>query len=233
MARRFSDEPINLIHRIPTPEQLASARPVKRSFGHAIVERAATYVRTATEVITRVIRMPRGPQSKVGLDDPSETSRDELAHEPAPERLDPPASTGGKESEGCGQRVAAVTASTSQEGAAAASSASIQTVVQPEEVAELRAFLLAQQQDIARLSAQIQELKGLVVSQQQVLVYLGKELEAGSLSPLTGGVAAGAPKRGRPVRQKPMMKDRAVVQKEDSKRSSLGLWPASTRRPDL
>ena len=33
MSRRFSDEPINLIHRIPTPEQLLeAARPSKRAW---------------------------------------------------------------------------------------------------------------------------------------------------------------------------------------------------------
>jgi hypothetical protein len=232
MARRFSDEPINLIHRIPTPEQLASARPVKRSFSHAIVEKAMSYVRVATEVIARVTRIPRKAQSKVGLDNPSEASPDDSADGLATERCDPIIGAD-KESEGYSQPVATVTASASQERVSPAPSASIQSVVQPEEVAELRAFLLAQQQDIAHLSAQIQELKGLVISQQQVLVYLGKELEAGSLSPLTGSIAAGAPKRGRPVRQKPVMKDKAVSQKEDPKRSSLGLWPASTRRPDL
>ena len=86
--------------------------------------------------------------------------------------------------------------------------------IQGEEVAELRAYLLTQQQDIARLSAQLQELKSLVASQQQVLVYMGKDLEMNSLSPMTGGVASASGKRHRPAREKASMKDKTVPQKD-------------------
>jgi hypothetical protein len=95
--------------------------------------------------------------------------------------------------------------------------------VQPEEVAELRAYLFSQQQDIAHLSAQIQELKSLVVSQQQVLVYLGKELEGSSLSSMKAGVASAPAKRNRPVREKLVIKDKQVVQKDAPNPSSLSL----------
>ncbi|MGQ0667435.1 MAG: hypothetical protein ACT4O4_10395 [Nitrospiraceae bacterium] len=232
MSRRFSDEPINLIHRIPTPEQLASARPAKRSFGQAIVEAAASYVRAAADTITRVTRVDRTTQVTAGTDSAAEDRLEECAGEPTPENLASPG-TGAKASPGVGEPIETVTDPFSREDFNPPPSVSISAVVQPEEMAELRAYLLSQQQDIARLSAQIQELKSLVVSQQQVLVHLGKELEAGTLSPLMGGIASAAPKRSRPVRRKPITKDKAVAQQEDQNRSSLGLWPASPRRPDL
>jgi len=232
MSRRFSDEPINLIHRIPTPEQLASARPAKRSLGQAIVETAAIYVRVAADAITRVTRIDRTPQVIAGTGSAAEDRFEEFAGVPTSDSLASPG-TGAKASPAVGKPIEAVTDPSSREDLNSPPSVSIPTVVQPEEVAELRAYLLSQQQDIARLSAQIQELQSLVVSQQQVLVHLGKELEAGSLSPLMGGIASGAPKRSRPVRQKPITKDKAVARQEDQKRSSLRLWPASPRRPDL
>jgi hypothetical protein len=99
---------------------------------------------------------------------------------------------------------------------------------QVEEVAELRAYLLSQQQDIARLAEQVQELKSLVVSQRQVLVYLGKELETGSLSRMTGGIASAVAKPNRPVRPKVVVKtseikERAVAQDNKPVPPSLNL----------
>jgi hypothetical protein len=97
-----------------------------------------------------------------------------------------------------------------------------------EEVAELRAYLLRQQQDIARLAEQVQELKSLVISQRQVLAYLGKELEASSLSRMTGSIASAVAKPNRPVRQKVVVKTseikaKAVVQDNDPMLSSRNL----------
>ena len=59
------------------------------------------------------------------------------------------------------------------------------------------------QQEVARLSAQLQELKSMVGSQQQVLVYLGQELEAQQM-PVSSAAAQAAPpaKKARVVRAK-------------------------------
>jgi hypothetical protein len=234
MSRRFSDEPINLIHRIPTPEQLASARPLNRSWGQVIAETATTYVRTAVGMLAQVTGIRRMRQAKGEADSGSNDRLGELSAAPAtdnPARFD--AGVGAKESTVIDQPIEAASDPRSQEDVSLLQSVSTSTLVQPEEVAELRAYLLRQQQDIARLSVQIQELKSLVVSQQQVLVCLGKELESRPVSPLMQGVASAAPKRNRPVRQKPMVKDKAAAQKEDLNRSSLSFWPGPARRPEL
>ena len=65
--------------------------------------------------------------------------------------------------------------------------ASSSSVVQSEDVAELRACLVGQQDEIARLTSHIQELTSLVSSQQQVLLHLGKELETGAFSTMSTG----------------------------------------------
>lgn len=206
MTRRFSDQPINVIRRIPTPEQLsAAAGPPKHSFGQAIIEAGAGCFRGVAETIARIFRSKAsgqtGNECSVGApDDPAEAREEEaLASEVTVRR--PPT-----------QRSAeSVTVEREVTERAV-------TAVQPDEIAELRAFLLTQQQDIARLSAQIHELKSLVVSQQQVLVYLGQELECNTLS-ITSGIASAPGKRNRPVRER-SGKDK-TPRKEGSTPSSL------------
>jgi hypothetical protein len=221
MSRRFSNEPINLIHRIPSPEQLSAARPLKRSFGQTLVESGAAFVRAVAELWSRVMQLGRRAHPMVDAEPLSQDGLDQHRDEWIAgmiEHLD----KGLEESDLALQRIQAV-ASPCCEGKINPLQAGVTPDgVQPEEVAELRAYLLSQQQDIACLSAQMQELKSLLVSQQQVLAYLGKELEIGSLSHMTGGVAFAAEKRNRTVRQKPVMKNKAVPQKDDNpKRPSL------------
>jgi hypothetical protein len=234
MARRFSDEPINLIHRIPTPEQLASARPLNRSWNQVIAETVATYVRTTADMIAQVTGICRMTQAKVEAGRGPTDHPDEFSAAPATDSS-APFDAGANESTVIDQPIEAAARPGSQEDMNPSQSVPTPTAVQPEEVAELRAYLLSQQQDIARLSVQIQELKSLVVSQQQVLLCLGKELESRPVSPLMQGVASAAPKRNRPVRQKPMVKDKAAAaaEKEDLNRSSLSFWPGPARRPEL
>lgn len=231
MSRRFNDEPINLIHRIPSPELLASARPLKRSWGQVIAETAATYMRATADLIVKMTGIVRVPEPKVEANGAPNDHLDELAAEPTTQILTS-SETGMGESNVVDRPIEAAAGPGGREDVTSPRSISASAVVQPEEVAELRAYLLSQQQDIARLSAQIQELKSLVVSQQQVLVCLGKELESRSLSPLMQGVASAAPKRNRAVRQKPMAKDKASAQKESLDRS-LSFWPGPARRPEL
>jgi hypothetical protein len=216
MSRRFSDEPINLIHRIPTPEQLSAARPSKRSLAQVLMESGAACMRGVGELCAPLSRGLRLMQTTIRSSSEAQApdlgSMNESGSEP-----------GHRETGHHGiTRV--------QAGEAAQSPASddalrseVSPGVQPDEVAELRSYLLTQQHDIARLSAQVQELKSLVVSQQQVLVYLGKELEISSLTSITTGVASASAKRNRPLREKPSVKDKAVVRKDQSKPSSLSL----------
>jgi hypothetical protein len=190
MSRRFSDEPINLIRRIPTPEQLSAARPSKRSFGQALKDTGAAWLRRCAEVVATCAGSGHPAQETLresrAADDAAAPIMD---GEPSPKR-------------------------------AVAAQAGPTAAVQPEEVAELRAYILSQQHDIARLSAQLQELKSLVVSQQQVLVYRGKELE-GAPTSMTG-VASGPAKRSRALREKSYIKEKAVLRK-DTQNPSLSL----------
>ncbi len=223
MSRRFSNEPINLIHRIPSPEQLSAARPLKRSFGQTLVETGAALVRAVVELWSRVIQLGRRADTAVDAESVSRDGLDEHTDERIAgmiEHLD----EGLEKSDLALQQIHAVTSLCCEEKMNPPQGGVTPDGVQPEEVAELRAYLLSQQQDIARLSTQMQELKSLLVSQQQVLTYLGKELEIGSPSPMTGGVAFAAEKRNRTVRQKPVMKNKAVPQKDNNpKRPSLSL----------
>lgn len=196
MSRRFSDEPINLIHRIPTPEQLLEAAgPSKRSWGQAVMQAVSAWTQ-------RILAAVRQRAESGGLNYRT-TSRN--ASSPDVSAVDP-----------AEERRARPEARREPAHPAAASSGS----VQPEEVAELRAYILSQQQDIARLTAQLQEVKAMVISQQQVLVYMGKELEAAP-SAMTG-VASAPAKRSRALRDKPHTKDQAVP-KQDLQNPSLSL----------
>jgi hypothetical protein len=198
MSRRFSDEPINLIHRIPTPEQLLeAARPSQRSWYQVLIEAGARWIERTAAVIRPVIgsgttaETTRAGQTHDKLDSiPERTIRRDGLRQAGSDSVQPtPGSSG--------------------------------TAVHPEEVAELRAYILSQQHDIARLSAQVQELKSMLVSQQQVLVYLGKELEAAPTTAMTG-VASAPAKRNRAGRDKSFSKDTAVPRK-DAQNPSLSL----------
>lgn len=199
MSRRFSDEPINLIHRIPTPEQLLeAARPSKRAWHQVLIATGAGWIQGLTAAIRpaaksetttepRSAGMPRGKGDSVPE---PRVIRDVTRQAGSSEHVQPAAGSPG-------------------------------AVVQPEEVAELRAYILSQQHDIARLSAQIQELKSLLISQQQVLAYLGKDFEAAPTTARTG-VASAPAKRNRAGRDKSFAKETAVPRK-DAQNPSLSL----------
>ena len=199
MLRRFNDQPVNLIWRIPSPEQLSAARPAKPSFGQTLMETGAAVVRSAKGLFAPPT--PLEPPAAVPVD-AGDVSRDVPTGQ-----HDNDNRAGGelKAEEVLGQQAQTVAAPGVQMAANPLPS-SAPLGAQLEEVAELRAFLLNQQQDIAHLAEQVQELKSLMVSQRQVLVYLGKELEAGSMSRMTGSIASDVAKRSRPVRRKPEVK---------------------------
>ena len=213
MSRRFNDEPINLIQRIPSPEQLSSARPTKPSFGQKLMETGAAVARSAMELFASPARQE--PSATVSYAIPE--AQDHRDHSLA----------GGSNAEHAlphqTQVVMPFVQQTTQSSPSAAATGN-----HVEEVAELRVYLLRQQQDIARLAEQVQELKSLVLSQRQILAYLGKEVEANSLSRMTGSIASAVAKPNRPVRQKVVVKTseikaKAVVQDNDPMLSSRNL----------
>lgn len=224
MSRRFSDEPINLIHRIPTPEQMSAARPLmKMSFGEKVAETLRGWARAAADLLASVARTERAEQAMIDAEPASGGGQGELANEPIDDAM--ACVDEGREPTECDRRLTPTGASSffGEEATDSRQLTSVPQAVQPEEVAELRSFLLRQQQDIARLSIHIQELKSLVVSQQQVLVYLGKELEVSHTQlPAQTAVAAAPPKRNRTVREKTPAKEKPTPRKGTSA-SSLNL----------
>ena len=219
MSRRFNDEPINLIQRIPSPEQLSSARPTKPSFGQKLMETGAAVARSAMELFAPPARQEPSVTvpTEAALPHVVPEAHDHRDHgfveESNVEHALP------HQSQVVMPRVRQATNSTPS---------AAPTGNYGEEVAELRVYLLRQQQDIARLAEQVQELKSLVVSQREILAYLGKELEASSLSRMTGSIASAVAKPNRPVRQKVVVKTseikaKAVAQDNDPMLSSRNL----------
>ena len=64
MGRRFNDEPINLIRRIPSPEQLEAARPAKPTFGQLLSQKGAAFVRSAMEAFSSPTKSEGQPDSQ-------------------------------------------------------------------------------------------------------------------------------------------------------------------------
>jgi hypothetical protein len=221
MSQRFNKEPINLIHRIPSQKQIEDARPVPPPYGQFLLDAGAACWRKIVDLFTNMIRYE---------DDKSSSVRSTVHS--LGDQIDSAGMQGATEQGHMTER----RATTVVEGYAqeadgvlvdqkpmAQQTAATPAFVHPEEVAELRAFLLRQQEDISRLSTQIQELTSLVSSQQQVLVHLGQELEAGTFSVTVGGNAASSVKRSRIVRKRPGIKESQPIPHQESEGPSLNL----------
>lgn len=190
MAPRFNKEPINLIHRIPSQKQIDEARPVPAPYGQILLEAGAVCWRKVVDLFAYVTRYEDETSSRVRkpLALPDRTMGHSTNHQGDVQR-------NGKQVQGA-DHLPEATVTILQKPVQAP------TLVQSEEVAELRAFLVGQQDEIARLTTHIQELTSLVSSQQQVLVHLGEELEAGAFSTTSTGTAAASVKRSRIGRKK-------------------------------
>ena len=236
MSRRFSDQPVNLIDRIPSREQISAARPSKRSWGRAVLESGAACVRGLAEVVAHLRRFGRVARA---------VSSDGMVSGKAFLIRTKAFLVRTKERATVVTRITAVRLSHSYDRLAewianldvavppvpptrspqpVAPPETVQTVLpeaysaQLQELAGLRASLVSQQQEIAHISVQLQELKALVVSQQQVLVFLGKELEA-TQQPSVATVASAPAKRARVIRTKPGAKDKKLPSKGAQKPS--------------
>ncbi len=221
MGRRFNDDPINLIRRIPSPEQLEAARPTKPTFGQLLSQKGAAFVRSAMQAFSAPPRTEGQPDSQ----DDHGASHGQTNAEPSclatevqcrpDEGWERHVQPDFRDLEDLSQP-AAVTPSAPQ---------ALSGVSYEEEIGELRTFLLRQQQDIVRLAAQIQELKAIVHSQQQVLLCLEKESEVTS-TPFSEERVASAVTKGNTliqIRQKPVGRKKAMAEKANSTRASLNL----------
>lgn len=233
MSRRYSDQPINLILRIPSPEQLSAARPKQRSFGQLVVESGAACVRGVTEVAAQLGRLGRSICSSSSEQSPGRS----------------PLSQAGEKVAGVAQTVSETVAqsyerlagwiarfdstvppvhvaSVEQDSISTQPARLIEPVAEsatPDAVTALRGELAAHRQEVIRLSAQVQELKSLLGAQQQVLVHLGKELETQQM-PVTMAAALASPpaRKARVVRAKSGAKESSVSRKV-SREPSLNL----------
>ncbi|MDF0676144.1 MAG: hypothetical protein P0120_17690 [Nitrospira sp.] len=191
MAPRFNKEPINLIHRIPSQKQIDEARPVPAPYGQLLLDAGAVCWRKVVELFAYVTRYEDEASSRI---------RKPLA---LPDRTMEHTAIRQDDVQRNGNRVQAADHPPEATVTILQKPAQAPTLVQSEEVAELRACLVGQQDEIARLTSHIQELTSLVSSQQQVLVHLGEELEAGTFSTTSTGTAAASIKRSRIGRKKP------------------------------
>lgn len=214
MSRRYSDAPINLIARIPTPEQLSAARNHKRSFGEQVKESAAASLRRMAERVQQVgetvASVFRGKQTEAAdIPQADEPMCDEIVSVEHPsavssESLDLVLS-GMDEAQAVGPSDApAVPAPQPLVTVAFTVPEPGEPVPEPvslEEVVALRTELIAQRLEVARLSLQLQELKSMVGSQQQVLMYLGQEMETQQMPiPAAAALAPPRPKKPRVAR---------------------------------
>ena len=233
MSRRYSDAPINLIARIPTPEQISAARPKQRSFSQLLVESGATCVRGIAELVAQCHRLGRSLGSSISPRPVGSTSLGAADAAPAGDTrsvTETACLSDARASEGiAGQDSTVAPARTPEKAVEAAPvraslpKACTVESVPLEDMIALRTELLAQQQEVARLSAQLQELKSMVGSQQQVLVYLGQELETQQL-PIRSAAAQAAPpaKKARVVRTKSAAKAPSAL-RTSSREPSLNL----------
>jgi hypothetical protein len=198
MAPRFNKEPINLIHRIPSQKQIDEARPVATPYGQILLNASALCWRKVVDLFAYVTRYE---------DEIHPRLRKPLA---LPDRTMERATIQGQGSgwsNGVGEPIQEAEGSVAAKVTILQQPSPVPTLVRSEEVAEIRACMVGQQDEIARLTSHIQELTSLVTSQQEVLVHLGKELEAGTFSPVSTSTAAASLKRNRIGRKKPTVSE--------------------------
>ncbi|MCP9469711.1 MAG: hypothetical protein NNA31_06890 [Nitrospira sp.] len=221
MSRRFSDEPIRVIRRIPSPEQLDAVRSAKRPAGAKFGEAAASFARSVAERLASVTSA-RPSAGKKESDSVFQGPPDEAPNEHGADEREPieqvPDHLAMAESRG-----AAVEPADDKPGAAPVNPTAESSAVQPEEVAELRGYLLQQQQDIVRLASQMQELKSLVLSQQRLIERLAREVVRGSVSPIQTGRSSAVARPNRPGRQKSAGVEKTVMPQNDPMRLPLNV----------
>ncbi len=192
MARRFSDDPVNLIQILPSRGKVTTSNPLRPSFSRFALEAGATVARSLAHVLMlwskslRVVRVDVDRQVKdlrQGVDRgvawvaaSLRRARRWIAH-----------ST--NDAKDWGKRTwhemrtpvyppAPAVEPSSNTNRGLVSVIQCATPEVTSELGQLRAHVVTQEQDLARLTSQVMELRALAMSQQQVLLYLGKELDA-------------------------------------------------------
>ncbi|MEK6533505.1 MAG: hypothetical protein AAB047_05385 [Nitrospirota bacterium] len=232
MSRRYSDQPINLIARIPSPEQMSAARPKQRSFIQLVMESGATCARGIADMVAQLHRLGRSIGAPMKGRQAGNGSLDQSG---GPVVAKPQSATGtvylSDDRLARWNALLDATVPHIESAERTPESIPVQALIPAavvksaplDEVVALRMELLAHQQEVARLSVQLQELKSMVGSQQQVLVYLGQELEAQQL-PMAMAAAQAAPsaKKARVMRAKSAGKELSTSRKV-SREPSLNL----------
>ncbi len=221
MSRRFNDEPIHVIRRIPSPEQLDAVRSAKRPVGGKFGEAAASFARSVAERLASVTS-PRPSAGKKESGSVFQGPPDEAQHEPGTEEREP-IEKGSDHLVMAEPRGPAAESADDKPGAAPVNPTAESSAVQPEEVAELRGYLLQQQQDIVRLASQMKELKSFVLSQQRLIERLAREVVRGSISPTQPGRSSAVARPNRPGRQKSARVEKTVMTQNDPMRLPLNV----------
>src|SRR5574337_844075 len=136
MAPRFNKEPINLIHRIPSQKQIDEARPVPAPYGQLLLDAGAACWRKVVDLFAYVTRYEdeTSPRARKPLALPDRTMEHATLHQDDVQRN--------------GKRVQEADPLPEAKVTILQKSAPAPTLVQSEEVAELRAFLVGQQDEI-------------------------------------------------------------------------------------
>jgi len=229
MSRRFSDAPINLIARIPTPEQISAARIEKRSFSENLKESGVICFRRVAEMVVQLGQFGRQAVSFVRSKRTGGSFLSQ-AWERMHGKAGPVENSAAVSSDDFLAGIEEMNAATPLERPAPVPRPPVTvtfTVPEPAETAvesvsledmvALRTELLTQRQEVARLSGQLQELKALVGSQQQVLGYLGQEMETRQMPILAASLASHTPKKIRVARAKSSATVASVSQKASQK----------------
>jgi hypothetical protein len=192
MARRFSDDPVNLIQILPSKGKVATPNPFRPSFSRFTLETGATVVRSLAHALTlwskslRVVIVDLGHRVQ---DLRQRIDRRVAWTATSLQRARRWFTRTAGEAKGWGTRTwhemrtpvyPPVPVMTISSRTIRGLVPSIQRA-SPEvtsELDQLHAQVATQGQELYRLTSQVMELKALTMSQEQVLLCLGKELDA-------------------------------------------------------
>ncbi|MCP9455269.1 MAG: hypothetical protein NNA18_04055 [Nitrospira sp.] len=226
MPHRSSDEPLCVIRRIPPPDQMEAVRSGTRPLGERLGKAVISLGRLiAQRFLSSSIPHP-AHVSREGSHNECRGGPDDVLHDVVAESETVVGQTSqGAEAEGRNMVNDNNTSDSMRERGEGeetsganlpAEPALVCSVVQPEEVAELRVFLLQQQQDIVRLASQIQELRSLVMAQQRMIAQLTETTYPHAVSLRPGGPPAAQSPSGRQGRPKAPKAEKMAAAKNES-----------------
>lgn len=231
MSRRYNEEPVNLIQILPSKEKDSMQNPLKPSITCLLLEATAAGVRGLAELITR-----GGRRMQLVVGDLSRSIR-EFSEQGnqwmgwvtlRSRRLGQGLARFGVKAkqwiavvwDRVGTQTSRLIHEVMARGPEHQKPVSGAQNAPNDELASLRAQLLAQQQELAQVTSQLMELKALAMSQEQVLLYLGKELDAMQMPVVPA--AAVAPKKS-PNRGKKSAKAKRATSSRTAQKPSISL----------